>query len=74
MYCIATQCNIFENAEKLPEETARQEWSGMTEFSLKTIEKAGGWRGENSSWFYDPLVPLCNENAALLSQRLTICT
>jgi len=42
MYCIATQCNIFENAEKLPEETARQEWSGMTEFSLKTIEKAGG--------------------------------
>lgn len=42
MYCIASQCNIFENAEKLPEETARQEWSGMTEFSLKTIGKAGG--------------------------------
>ena len=32
--CIVTQCNLFENAEKLPEETTRQVWSGMTEFSL----------------------------------------
>jgi len=54
MYCIVTQFDLFENAEKLPEETARLEWSGTTEFRLLQalgqrrfsimIEKAGEWR------------------------------
>lgn len=45
MYCIVTQFDLFENAEKLPEETARLEWSGTTgSRSEEMMEKAGEWR------------------------------